>query len=85
VISRLSKWSVRFVLGCDKLLCVWLRGWAYVWLNRGDLPETDESISGFVGKSALEGKGWALVAEKIVDAVFGAGHCRAAIARDGED
>jgi hypothetical protein len=35
-----------------------------------------ETISSSVGKQAAQGIGWALVAEKVIDAVMGAGHCR---------
>jgi hypothetical protein len=35
-----------------------------------------ETISSSVGKQAAQGVRWALVVEKIIDAVMGQGHCR---------
>jgi hypothetical protein len=39
----------------------------------------DETISSRVGRNAIAGKKWALIAEKVINALFGAGHCRRAI------
>lgn len=39
----------------------------------------DETISSRTGRHALEGKSWALALEKVIDAVFGEGHCRRSI------
>lgn len=39
----------------------------------------DETISSRVGRNAIAGKWWALVLERIIDAVIGKGHCRSAI------
>jgi hypothetical protein len=36
----------------------------------------DETTSSRVGRAAMEGKRWAIVAEKIIDFFLGAGHCR---------
>jgi len=41
--------------------------------------DEDETISSRVGRNAVEGKWWALVLERIIDAVIGKGHCRKAI------
>ena len=35
-----------------------------------------ETISSSVGKQAIQGVHWALVVEKVIDFVMGAGHCR---------
>jgi hypothetical protein len=35
-----------------------------------------ETISSSVGRQAVQGVRWALVVEKIIDAVMGQGHCR---------
>lgn len=41
----------------------------------------DETISSRVGRGAVAGKWWALVAERVIDGMpwFGKGHCRGAI------
>jgi hypothetical protein len=39
----------------------------------------DETISSRVGRGALAGKPWAVVAEKVIDFIFGQGHCKNAI------
>lgn len=41
----------------------------------------DETISSRVGRNAVAGKRWALILEKMIDAIpwFGKGHCRRAI------
>jgi hypothetical protein len=51
----------------------------------GDNP--DETISSAVGRKAIEGRKWALIAECIIDWLFlrltgDAGHCRASIEWD---
>ena len=86
MIRRLLRWLLRMILGCDKLVCVWLRGFGYVWFNWGELPETDESISGWVGRRAEAGAKWALIAQSIVNFIMmNPEHCRNAIANDGTD
>ena len=86
MIKRLLKWLLRMILGCDKLACVWIRGWGYVWFNWGELPETDESISGWVGRRAQDGAKWALIAQTIVNFIMrNPDHCRNAITNDWND
>lgn len=86
MLTRLLAWTGRMLVCADQLLACWLRGWFYVWLGRGELPSADETLSAFVGRHAIAGKRWALVAERVIDAVMTQrGHCRAAIARDDED
>lgn len=46
-------------------------------------PNSKETTSSWIGRNAIAGKRWALWAEKEVDSVFGAGHCRRAAARSG--
>lgn len=86
MIDRFFAWVERFIIACDKFVAVWLRGWGFVWFNWGELPSTDESISGWVGRSAIAGEKWALVAEKVIDAIMLApGHCREAVQHDKAD
>lgn len=42
----------------------------------------DHTISGEVGYAAYLGKSWALVAQKVIDTFFGAGHCQESIEWD---
>ena len=60
------------LLALDQLVC------GVIWLR------PDHTISGEVGYAALQGKGWALITEAIIDAMpwFGKGHCRASIEWD---
>lgn len=85
VFNRFSLWLDRFLVGLDQLFAVWFRGWFYVW-GGGELPSADETLSAWVGRSAVAGKPWALRAEKIIDKIMLApGHCRRAVERDGQD
>ena len=75
------------LLALDQLAYVWLAGWVYVWLGRGVCPSADETISSCVGRQAIAGKRWALLAETIIDRLFlvlarQSGHCRASIEWD---
>ena len=42
----------------------------------------DHTVSGEVGYAAYLGKSWALVAQKVIDTFFGAGHCQESIEWD---
>jgi hypothetical protein len=86
IFDRFSNWIGRLATSADQLFCVWVRGWGFVWFGIGDLPSADETLSAFVGKQAIAGKKWALIAEKVIDFLMTQkGHCRRAIARDGQD
>jgi hypothetical protein len=76
--ARLKAWGRQMLIGIDQLLGCWLRGWFFVW-GRGECPSADETISSWVGRKAIAGKHWALVAEKLIDRIMGAGHCRRSI------
>lgn len=70
----------RYVLN---LLIAWDQ-WANCLLG-GNNP--DETISSAVGRKAMRGVRWALVAERVIDALFaalgdGPGHCRRVIEWD---
>lgn len=45
----------------------------------------DHTISGEVGYAALNNKKWALCAERVIDKLFGYGHCRSSIKLDEID
>jgi hypothetical protein len=78
-VKRLWRWFIAFLTALDQLVYVWIAGWPYVWANRGECPDPNETISGCVGRNAIAGKQWALTAERLIDFLFGAGHCREAI------
>lgn len=61
------------LLALDQLVC------GVIWLR------PDHTISGEVGFAAMQGKLWGLTAEKVIDAVFGYGHCRSSIEWDEVD
>jgi hypothetical protein len=69
----------------DQLCCVTIRTPFYILFGWGGKPSADQTVSAFVGINAIAGKGWALRAEKLIDAIMGPGHCRGAIARDEQD
>jgi len=48
----------------------------WVVTGRGKAPDPDEAFSSRVGRYAAEGQSWALLAERIIDGIFGEGHCR---------
>lgn len=86
IFDRFSDWFERWLVACDQFLGMWIRGWLYVWFNIGGLPSADETISAWIGRSAIAGEPWALRAEKIIDGIMLApGHCREAVSRDGSD
>lgn len=72
----LNAWLI-FLIALDQLLCVWMRLWSYVWLGTST-PNPDETISSFVGRNAIENKKWALITEKVINALFwfDPDHCR---------
>ena len=83
--DRFSDWFDTFLTACDQFAAVWIRGWLYVWFN-AEKPSADETISAWVGRNAIAGRPWALLAEKIIDAIMiTPGHCRRAVERDRMD
>lgn len=84
MIDRLRAWALQMLICVDQIAGCWLRGWVYVWIG-GEQPKADETISSWVGRRAIAGFAWALVAERLIDLLFGAGHCRRAAAKEAED
>lgn len=66
----------------DRLALLAIKSFFFIWLNRGEAPVLDYTMSAYTGEHAIEGEKWALVVEKIIDAVMGSGHCRAAWKRE---
>jgi hypothetical protein len=84
--DRFANWLTQMFKAVDQLFAVWIRGFFFVWLNMGELPSADETLSAFVGRMAILNHRWALRAEKIIDFLMTQpGHCRRAIERDDDD
>ena len=47
-------------------------------------PSAHETISAWVGRSVADGRGWAIEAEKLIDGIFGQGHCARAAAYESQ-
>ena len=58
------------LLALDQLVC------GVIWLR------PDHTISGEVGYAAYQGKRWGKYAERVIDALFGKGHCQRSIEWD---
>jgi hypothetical protein len=82
VIYRLLAVLLKLVLVIDELGQVFLRSPIYVITGR-NLPSAHETISAWVGASAAAGQGWAIEAARLLDSIFGPGHCARAAAFEG--
>ncbi|ARS29090.1 hypothetical protein [Sphingomonas sp. KC8] len=85
MIRRLTRWLWALAVSLDQLAHVLLSGPKYLLLG-GPAPNPDETISSKVGRMAVAGKRWALIAEAVIDWIFirlgdGPGHCRRNIGR----
>ena len=58
------------LLALDQLIC------GVIWLR------PDHTISGEVGFAAYQGKRWGRRVERVIDALFGKGHCQRSIEWD---
>jgi len=78
---RFKRWLYLFAVALTQgVVNVMLAGLWWVITGRGEEPDPDEPFSSRVGRNAIAGKRWALIAERIVDGIFGPGHCRASAA-----
>ena len=84
MIRRLWLWLVTVAICVDQLAQVIIRGPKFVLLN-GPRPSADETISDWVGQCAKAGIVLGLISQRLIDALFGAGHCQRAIADDDRD
>lgn len=78
--DRFLTWAFLMFQCLDQLAGCYVRGWFFVWFN-AEQPSPDETVSSWVGRGAVAGKRWALIAEKLIDLFWGAGHCRKAIGK----
>lgn len=77
---RLREWLHVMAVALDAWLQTIVFGFAFV-LELGPKPEPSDTISAVVGRNAIKGRRWALIAERIIDWIFErlgeeAGHCR---------
>ena len=83
MLTRLRAWTLQYLISIDQVGHVWIAGWGYVWLGRGECPNADETISSWVGRNALAGARWALIAQWAINGLFARlgspNHCRRCI------
>ena len=76
--ARFKRWAYLFAVALTQgIINTTMAGLWWVVTGNGQEPDPDEPFSSRVGRNAIAGKRWALAAEKVVDGIFGAGHCRA--------
>lgn len=82
---RLIRWLYELLYWIDQGLHVILGGPKYI-VDGGPVPSADETISSKVGRAAIKGRRWALIAERVIDTIWwplqGWGHCRQSIEWD---
>ena len=64
---RLRPWIWQLLIAIDQLAHVVIGFFTYVLLGRGSCPNSDETISSRVGRNAMKGRRWALLAEIVID------------------
>ena len=85
MLARFRRWLYLFAVALTQgIVNTTIAGLWWVLTGRGSEPDPDEPFSSRVGRNAITGKRWALMLEKVIDGIFGAGHCRES-ARDRED
>lgn len=80
MLGRLAAWAWLVLVGASRFIANTIcAGLFWVATGRGKLPNGYETFSSRVGRNALQYKMWALIAEQMIDGLFGAGHCRSSI------
>ena len=67
--GRLRTWLRCVLVSLDQLAHILLAGPKFILLS-GPVPNPDETISSKVGRMAIRGKRWALIAEAAIDWLF---------------
>ena len=79
---RFDLWFTQILIAFDQLFHVLFSGPHYLIFG-GELPKADETISSRVGRGAIKGYKWALIAERIINRIFAhfgeENHCRSRI------
>ncbi len=81
MLRRFTVWFRQLLVSFDQLACVLIAMPFFVLLARGQCPSADETMSSRVGRAALRGRRWGIIAERLIDRVFvllgeAPGHCR---------
>ena len=80
MLGRLTEWLWAVLVGFSRYVVnTIVAGLFWVVTGRGKLTRGDETFSSRVGRNAIQGKRWALLAEKIIDGFLGERHCRRSI------
>lgn len=80
MVGRFLQWAWLMLSGFSRyVINTGLAGLFWVVTGRGKLARGFETFSSRTGRNAIQGKRWALLAEKIIDGFLGDGHCRANI------
>lgn len=83
MLARARRWLFLFGVALTQgIVNTTVAGLWWVITGRGSEPDPDEPFSSRVGRNAIKGRAWALFAEKIVDGIFGEGHCRQSALND---
>jgi len=77
VVYRIVSCLLQMILVIDELGQVFIRSPIYI-VTGYNIPSAHETISAWVGSSAFKGYAWAIEAAKLLDAIFGKGHCERA-------
>jgi hypothetical protein len=82
MVERFQRWLLLFGIALTQgVVNVTIAGLWWVITGQGSEPDPDEPFSSRVGRNAIAGKRWALIAEWAIDGIFGANHCRAEAVR----
>lgn len=77
MLKRFKMWAWLVAIALTQgVINTFLVGLWWVITGRGSPPDPDEPFSARVGRGAIKGKLWALLAEQAIDNIFGKGHCR---------
>ena len=83
LIYRFFACLLQALLVLDEMLQVFIRSPIYV-VTGHNMPAAHETISAWVGSSAAVGQPWAIEAARLLDSIFGPGHCARAAAFESQ-
>jgi hypothetical protein len=84
--ARLKALMIEIGAALSQLLHLVLGGLLHVAIDDMPMPDRDETLSSRVGRAAIAGERWALIAERVIDGLFlllgdAPGHCRRSIGK----
>jgi hypothetical protein len=74
ILHRIFACLLQSVIALDELAQVFIRSPIYI-VTGYNLPSAHETISAWVGASAALGRPWAIETARLLDDIFGKGHC----------